>query len=169
MFGQVQDVNSVLWSGDCMSRGSGLLLLLFVVPGVWTMGPTDQGCRSPIRYTPVISEWTLFPDERQAVPNITLMESSLKLSIIRKESNYTHNLSQYSPVPYECGFTNSTTATDPNGHVGWYNTKDPPPFFFFRRLMFIMIVIFTSLCCFYYHIHVFIWQGFLKDCLKKTK
>jgi hypothetical protein len=45
------------------------------------------------------------------------MVSSSKLSMVRKELNYTHNLSQYSQIPYEGGYPNSVTPTEPNIYV----------------------------------------------------
>jgi hypothetical protein len=50
----------------------------------------------------------LWPDEKQAVPDIALMASSSKSSILRKELNDTHNLSQYSPVPHEFNYSDET-------------------------------------------------------------
>lgn len=63
------------------------------------------------------------------MPIIALMMSGSKPSILLTKFNYTHNLSQYFPVPYERGLT--------NGLVNRSNTED----LFCRRLLFILIVI----------------------------
>jgi hypothetical protein len=91
----------------------------------------------------------LWSDERQTVPDISLMVSGLKLSILRNELHYSLTLPKYSLFPLSFRIV---IAAEPNGHVGWYyNMKRS----FYRRSIFNLVVIFTSVYCFYNHIHVF--------------